>query len=224
MQHGEGDALGHEQYFETKKVEIEWLLSELVNELIVEEADNPLQWLLGRLQKIVDDQQSVSAPAARLQKGATTVKVKRSKTQHEWTIGSWVGSLDLSAPVEAALLDLPSLKQDGLSAFKCLQSGSFTEDMLKGGLEKAHLDGLATEVWAATLNLKEQAEATGAALNDRFASQADYELAFGSLPDFFDGLEAKIGPADPKVSLLPPGLRMNAMKQCPAVRRRWKNA
>ena len=65
---------------------------------------------------------------------------------------------------------------------------------MTAALERHGLRGLAHLVCAGIDALREQSAATGAALNNKFVSEASFELAYGGLDVFFGGLESLIGP------------------------------
>ena len=53
---------------------------------------------------------------------------------------------------------------------------------------------LVTQVWHGVQALHAQRAATGAELSAKFAAEADFELAYGTLEVFFQGLEGMLGP------------------------------
>ena len=109
--------------------------------------------------------------------------------EDEWTIGGWLDSLRLSSVIQAALR--PAHQASGTD-FEHIRTLSYSQ--LRTRLRAAKLEGLVDHLWSAVQSLKLQEAATARELNAKFASDAKFEMSFGSLESFFGGLEALIGP------------------------------
>lgn len=108
----------------------------------------------------------------------------------EWNVRSWATSLDLASDVERALQSaLPSADH-----FKFLCKPEFTWACLSHLLDAAQLAGHAQTIWTGINELRTNAAATGAELNEKFAQSGAFEMDFGSLDRFFGGLESLLGP------------------------------
>eukprot|EP00966_Prymnesium_polylepis_P284316 6568088-Prymnesium_polylepis.2 len=99
-----------------------------------------------------------------------------------WTAAEWSESLGLTQVVAAAL-KLPSPPEQHAYV------KGLTKDHLKELLREAQLEGLLDAVWQGVCSLHSQDASTGAALNDKFATEASYEMAYGGLEMFYGGIE-----------------------------------
>lgn len=106
----------------------------------------------------------------------------------KWTVTRWLRSLELHAVATAAL----AIATDDPFVHV---SRHLTEADLRGRLEAHGLIGLAPCIWAGVESLRSQSAATGAALNDKFATNGGaFVMAFGSLDKFYGGLTGLVGP------------------------------
>jgi hypothetical protein len=104
-----------------------------------------------------------------------------------WTAMEWVESLMLHTVVAGAL-SLPRPVQQ-YEYVKNLE-----EAEVRRLMSEAKLEGLADAVWEGVCSLQSQGAATGAALNDKFASESTFEMAYGGLELFYGGIEGLSAP------------------------------
>ena len=104
-----------------------------------------------------------------------------------WTGAEWAESLGL-AQIVAAALKLPRPPEQ-----HAYVKGLRKEDCERL-LREAKLEGLVDAVWTGVCSLQSQDASTGAALNDKFATEASHEMAYGGLEMFYGGIEGLIGP------------------------------
>ena len=109
-----------------------------------------------------------------------------------WTCTKWLASLELHHLISAALRP-PEDKQ--FEKVKAL-----TRDEITKLLAAAKLEGLVDAVVAGVEKLQEQGASTGQELNNKFATEAKFEMKYGSLDLFYGGLESLIGPPQARTS------------------------
>lgn len=122
-----------------------------------------------------------------------------------WSVCGWLRSLSLHDAVAEALQE--PLGDDPFEYVLGLSS----ED-LRSKLVAARLDGLAELLERAVSELRAQRASTGAVtgaeLSAKFADEANFQMAFGSLSTFFGGLEAlvdgRVQPTTPTHNTNPP--------------------
>ena len=113
----------------------------------------------------------------------------------EWTLAAWLDSLELAAPLLAALG--PAVPE-GRSPLDVLRDEVLTtRAKLDALLEAAQLAGFSSTVWAAVVRLR--TERTANELHDKFTQDGVSLLEYSDLSTFFGGLEAKIGTPSPKI-------------------------
>ena len=105
-----------------------------------------------------------------------------------WTVEKWTESLDLHTLIASAL----NVPDDSPYEYtKKLSKEQITERLRHPAL----VDALIDEIVRGVSKLEQQAAATGADLNKKFHMDGGgFEMAFGSLDQFFRGLEGVIGP------------------------------
>lgn len=104
-------------------------------------------------------------------------------------MSGWLRSLELHENVAAALAP-PEGESEQYSYVRAL-----TLEQLEHRLGRAGLGALAPAVWDGVQSLRRQEAATGLELSAKFASDGGtFQMAFGGLPAFHDGLEGLIGP------------------------------
>ena len=125
-----------------------------------------------------------------------------------WTARGWLGSLGIDAMLEAAILrplgEHASHPEAALAFVRSLGqltveegAGAMRELLFRGGV----LDALASELQRGAAALATAAAATGAELHSKFVADGSaFELSFGSLETYYGGLEALIGPPNPKLA------------------------
>jgi hypothetical protein len=107
-----------------------------------------------------------------------------------WTLEGWLSSLRLGAIVADALRPEAS----GVDEFEYARTQ--LGGLLGQRLAAAQLEGLSDELIAAIDELRAQDVATGAQLSAKFESgEGAFELKYGSLETFSQGLDGAIGPA-----------------------------
>ena len=104
-----------------------------------------------------------------------------------WTAGKWVASLGLHDIIAAALCPADIDEQ---YEWVCKLDRADVVRLLT----EARLEGLVEAVVGGMEGLSSQAAATGADLNAKFATEAKFEMKYGSLSLFYGGLESLIGP------------------------------
>ncbi|KAL1521792.1 hypothetical protein AB1Y20_021445 [Prymnesium parvum] len=119
-----------------------------------------------------------------LASSASPAAARAALPAEQWTVGGWMESLELHAPVVAAL---------GQKAFADITRLSHDD---VGALLRPHgLAGLTETVWEGICQLRQQSAATGAALNAKFVAEAGtFEMQYGGLDQFWAGLEGLVGP------------------------------
>jgi hypothetical protein len=116
-----------------------------------------------------------------------------SQESHEWCPSDWLQSLDLHEHVVSELSQLLRGGVSGGSSFNAVCT--LSKDVLQRQLAASGLSGLMEPIWNGVEKLRRQGAATGHALNAKFAADGGtFELATGSLDQFFDGLEGLLGP------------------------------
>ena len=110
-----------------------------------------------------------------------------------WTCTKWLASLELHHLIAAALKPPENEQFDKVK--------SLTREEIAKLLVAAKLEGLIDAVTAGVEKLQGQGASTGLELNTKFATEAKFEMKYGSLDLFYGGLESLIGP--PQVPLVP---------------------
>ena len=185
-------------WLEKHKASLEAALAQAVNDAITARAESPITFVAQRLMELSgvgDATVAVSSVASAPSESA------------EWNCTAWLGSLGLHAEAGAALE--PLLPAETSSRFDFVRT-ALTRDELTKHLAAAGLAGLVGTIWAGVCQLQEQAAATGRELNAKFSLDgAAFEMGFGSLAEYYAGLEALVGPpllATPREgALLPAG-------------------
>ena len=79
-----------------------------------------------------------------------------------WTVSGWLGSLNLAAPIAAAL---GAIAAAGPTDLEALKSASLTRESVKAALNEAKLGGMVDVVWPALEELR--SEGTAAEMHDK---------------------------------------------------------
>lgn len=104
-----------------------------------------------------------------------------------WSVDGWLQSLSLHLIVGAAL------QPDGGGSVDFVRG--LSRDHIVTRLRADDIEGqLAAAIDAGVKALRQQEVVTAAELNSKFASEAGFEMSFGQIALFFDGLEGLIGP------------------------------
>ena len=98
-----------------------------------------------------------------------------------WTCSKWLASLELHHVIAMAL-NLPDADQ--FDKVKALTIDDITQLLMD-----AKLEGLIPAISAGIELLQGQGASTGFELNDKFATEAKFEMKYGSLDLFYGGLE-----------------------------------
>jgi len=120
--------------------------------------------------------------------------------QQVWSIGEFLGS-DLGDIVAQAITP-PVAQKDPLLelAFARAVGQKGTVKAIKHLLEQQDvLTKIATKILESTAKLCANKVATGQAMHDKFAMEGAFEFFFGGKPDYFGGLEPRIGPPSARV-------------------------
>ena len=143
---------------------VEYALTEAVRTALAQQSEDPVRFV-GRLLLGLDGSEPKDAPAASAAKGRASAGPGAEITE-EWTVASWVRSLDLHTPVASAL------EPKGFAELTRLSLGNL------GDALRAHdLAGLTPQVWEGVRALQAQGAATGAALNSKFLGDGGtYEI------------------------------------------------
>ncbi len=125
----------------------------------------------------------------------------------EWTARGWLDSLDLAAPVAAALLGPLGEERGGASELSFVKAlGALPEAQGRaavGALLRrgdGALGGIVAALWRGMRALSGQRAASGLELNNKFLQEGGaFSLSYGGLSTFFGGLESLIGSPNPSV-------------------------
>ena len=128
---------------------------------------------------------------------STTSAVKCAKAKaraaHDWTTGKWIQALELHELVSSALL-APLQEPEPPSLAQFAYCKGLTRAMLHQLLHDGTLlSDIEEAVWNGIEQLTRSAASSGAELSTKFAVDANFTLAYGSLSTFFGGLEAILG-------------------------------
>lgn len=123
-------------------------------------------------------------------------KRQRASDPNEWTAEAWLSSL----PSVATALAL----QFSPTPFELLQrlgSSPSGRDELLAHLQKGStLEKLADALWPSVQELSRAKAATASELTEKYCQQdVGFDLTYGDLSAFYGGLEAIVGPPDPKI-------------------------
>lgn len=171
---------------------IENLFSTLADELAQSQPADPEPFLLERLQARHKPAQQPFSKFEALQKNA-----QERRKRGEWTAISWVDSVGIGSAVAHALLRDGAGNEDSeVNTLRRLGDHSLPE--LMGVLRNGGLvENIAALLQPALRELAHAEAVTTAQAQCKFAGQI--EMAFGGLDAFYGGLEAQIGPPQPKV-------------------------
>ena len=188
-------------YFKRKQSEIEDLLSSLVAGCVDSLADDPLQCMHEQLQRAREraQPQRDAAPA-----GSNVAPPPQLQTDDErqvddeWSASAWLASLNLTAVVAETLgwdrrTDLLTLRRLGAESEAALVA------RLRDG---ALADRMGALLHTSLSQLSSGAAVSGSALHSKFVQECgehSFDLVYGDVRSFFDGLEARIGAPDPKI-------------------------
>ena len=179
-------------YFDQHREPLEIAIARSLTALYQQQPDAPLRFLVQHLAAQVDPPE-LATPQPALTEVTSPVDAKRHAMAScgEWTAKGWLLSLapDLSETIASAL------RLPGGDEFGALRGLSDAELVVR--LEAAGLSGFAPIIVRRLAQLRDQAVATGAELNAKFAADGDAfkgEMGFGGLTEFFAGLEGLIGP------------------------------
>jgi len=127
-------------------------------------------------------------------------KIIDATNQQVWSIGEFLGS-DLGDIVAQAITP-PVAQKDPLLelAFARAVGQKGTVKAIKHLLEQQDvLTKIATKILESTAKLCANKVATGQAMHDKFAMEGAFQFFFGGKPDYFGGLEPRIGPPSARV-------------------------
>ena len=120
----------------------------------------------------------------------------------KWSRRDWIGSLDLNSIVADQLFAPLRNHQNHANASELAfmkDLGRLADrDAILSLLSGPLLGDIADAVLAGARNLSSSRPQTGAELHDKFVSEGgSFTLSYGSLSNFFSGLEGLIGPPSP---------------------------
>ena len=180
-----------EPYLEQHRPFLESLFSTFANELAASRPAHPERFLLERLNaRCQPATQSSSFDDVR----AMQTKAQEQRKRGEWTAVSWVESVGISSAVAHTLVhDCAGSEVDALQRL-----GDHSLPELIGVLRNGGLVENVAALLQPALHQLAHAEAVATAhAQSKFAGQV--EMSFGGLDAFYGGLEAQIGPPQPKV-------------------------
>ena len=179
MQHCDSEMPGQEEadaYFQQHYASLEQVLSAAINEACATCASNPLQSVARFLAEAASKAAMQEPLPASSSTGdiVTQATSEVQQTAHGWSVLAWAQSLSLHQAVAAALQAPAS--DDALAYCQSLSRSALEEK-----LRDARLDGHVKTVWQQLELLRGQGAATGRALNEKFAQEANFSMSYGGL-------------------------------------------
>ena len=124
---------------------------------------------------------------AKKKKEVEAAEAKRAEWMAEWK--KWVVNINVPELVTEALQMPTESEADAFEYMRLL-----TREAVQELLEKAGLVGLLDHVMAGLGKVMGQIAPSGPALAEQYKTSAKFTMGFGDLSDFFNGLEALLGP------------------------------
>ncbi len=195
-------------WFDRHGARLEALLATAINDAMDADAHTPTVMVARSMarQAAAENNYSECLRSAASVARVRPVAERPPMTAETWTTQGWIGSLQVAALLEAAMLQPLGPREPESALAFVRQLGrlpaaegqlAMSELLLAGGL----LDTLAAELQRGAAALAQATAASGQELHQKFlASGSAFELSFGSLEQYFGGLEKLIGAPNPKLS------------------------